>query len=310
MQHKNLLLCLGLFLFSLSNTSAQQLPRYAQFTSNMFVVNPAAAGATPNLTAKIAHRAQWTGFEGGPQSTFVTVNAPISAGQRAMARHGVGFSILNDQAGALGNTGAYGTYAYHIPIGQNTRLSAGASVGLKKYRLIEDRIIVRDQGDPAAFTAPQGMTMDANIGLFIYNQNYFAGVSAYQILQNSVRTFNPNELEMAYQAIAGYRLKVGEEVAFVPAVRAAMLPSGLDFEGSFMVRYNNNIWGGLGYRPNVGMSIQLGGGTDDFIFSYTYEHNNTALGQVAQGSHEIMLGLRVFQSSIKRIAQDGPPAFD
>ncbi len=124
--------------------SAQQQPYYTQYILNNFILNPALAGIQNYWDIKVSYRNQWVGLQGAPTTLYLTVNGPLGktqydyetpitvpdvraknlgAKQSLMeytappAHSGLGFTILNDKTGPLNRIAAYGSYAYHIPVG-------------------------------------------------------------------------------------------------------------------------------------------------------------------------------------------------
>src|SRR6201989_3038149 len=136
---KNLYLLLVLF-SCMQLVSAQQKPQYTQYVFNNFLLNPAVAGIENYTDVKAGYRSQWTGLEGAPVTSYLTMNMPIgnnflgdNAGtmpgggdENPMSRsyvrdytaaenhHGVGLMVVNDKAGPLTQTNIDATYAYHI----------------------------------------------------------------------------------------------------------------------------------------------------------------------------------------------------
>ncbi|MEJ0082403.1 MAG: PorP/SprF family type IX secretion system membrane protein [Puia sp.] len=142
--------------------SAQQQPYYTQYILNNFILNPALAGIQNYWDFKVSYRNQWVGLQGAPTTLYLTINAPLGktpydyetpttvpdvqatqlgAKQYLMeytappAHSGIGFTILNDKTGPLNRIAAYGSYAYHIPVGAKTSLSMGVSVGVQEVNV-------------------------------------------------------------------------------------------------------------------------------------------------------------------------------
>ena len=57
--------------------SAQQLPQFTQYIFNNYLLNPAVTGIENYVDVKMGHRNQWTGLEGAPVTSYLSVNAPL-----------------------------------------------------------------------------------------------------------------------------------------------------------------------------------------------------------------------------------------
>ena len=119
---------------------AQQRPQYTQYVFNNYLLNPAVTGIENYTDVKAGYRAQWTGLEGAPVTSYLTINAPIGrqfvessansfgagGGQNPNSRsytqdymaaaphHGIGAMVITDKAGPITQTNAAATYAYHL----------------------------------------------------------------------------------------------------------------------------------------------------------------------------------------------------
>ena len=85
-----------------SNPSwSQQLPQYSQWYLHQFAINPAHAGIKQCIDVHTLYRNQWLGFEGSPQSGFLSMSIPLQARRRRVfgVRHGTGFKFESDQFG-------------------------------------------------------------------------------------------------------------------------------------------------------------------------------------------------------------------
>ena len=56
---------------------AQQRPHYTQYVINPFIINPAIAGIDNYADLKMSVRDQWTGLNGAPKTTYLTIHGPI-----------------------------------------------------------------------------------------------------------------------------------------------------------------------------------------------------------------------------------------
>src|SRR5687767_3375275 len=57
--------------------SAQQKPYYTQYILNNYILNPAISGIENYTDLKLSYRNQWTGIDGSPVTTYLSVHSPI-----------------------------------------------------------------------------------------------------------------------------------------------------------------------------------------------------------------------------------------
>src|SRR6202035_3990251 len=74
---KKFLYLLSVFLSCMQLLSAQQKPQYTQYVFNNYLLNPAVAGIENYTDVKAGYRSQWTGLQGAPVTSYLTIDAPI-----------------------------------------------------------------------------------------------------------------------------------------------------------------------------------------------------------------------------------------
>ena len=67
---------------------------FTHYMNNTLWLNPAYAGTRDLLTVTGIHRAQWTSFDGSPQSQSISIHAPLVLG-----KSGAGLNVVNDKLG-------------------------------------------------------------------------------------------------------------------------------------------------------------------------------------------------------------------
>src|SRR5687768_1654540 len=122
-------LFIGAMLCANSLSFAQQHPIFTQYMFNGLVLNPAYSGShgSPTLTASV--RSQWSGIKGAPQTQVFSAHSPIK-----FSRSAAGAVFTHDRAGVINQSKFYGTYAYHIPVSKNGKISVGAQAGATFYK--------------------------------------------------------------------------------------------------------------------------------------------------------------------------------
>src|ERR1700754_3646616 len=152
---KKLLLAIFASILMLQLVHAQQKPQYTQYVFNNLLLNPAVTGIENYVDVKTGYRSQWTGLEGAPVTSYLTINAPFGSDyvqgdaaamspgneanpysrlytqnyQAAEPHHGIGFMVVSDKAGPINTTNLAATYAYHLGLSSTLNLSVGVAAG-------------------------------------------------------------------------------------------------------------------------------------------------------------------------------------
>ena len=84
-----------LFLFVVVKFSfSQHNNQYSQYMFNGLAINPAYAGANKALNITLLHRNQWTGFDGAPKTTSLSIHTPLPNNKL-----NVGVNFISDRYG-------------------------------------------------------------------------------------------------------------------------------------------------------------------------------------------------------------------
>lgn len=312
-------LTLWLFLFFRFETNAQQIPQYAQYLQNHFLINPAIAGIESYADARLGYRQQWAGLQDAPRTFYLTAHLPIGNPDFAIepasprfsfgrshsgstlpdAHAGVGFTILRDQTGpwswfALGVSGAY-----HYPLGNEWQLSTGLSASMTQHTLDFDQIHLANAQDPLVSVGKvNAFRPDVQAGLWLYSPDFFGGFSVQQLWTTTLK-FRQRDYDWQgkvvphYFVTAGYRLTLADDWDFTPSVlfkKAIAAPLSWDLNLKFS--YQNNLWFGLSYRQKSAFIGWFGVRVaEKFMVNYTYEFPLSSLNSTTRGSHEISLGI-------------------
>lgn len=313
-------------LFICFNSSAQQLPHYTQYVLNNFIINPAVAGIENYTDVKISHRHQWVGIDGAPVTTYLTIHGPLKKDaydretatgfhasgenprgkaywqtyEKADPHAGIGFTVLNDRAGPLNRFAAFGTYSYHIGISSQTSIAAGISAGVQNTSLNAGKLFFDVPVDPAV--AGSGylnrLSADMNAGLWLYSANYFAGLSAQNIIPSKLK-FSSDTVKVANGRLvphmfltAGYRFFVNDDITFLPSTLlkyVASTPVSFDINAKF--QYQDLLWVAASMRYNDSWAAMVGLNISNTVnVGYSYDITTSRLNTVSKGSHEIVIG--------------------
>ncbi len=315
---------------------AQQRPYYTQYVLNNFIINPAIAGIENYWDVKVSHRHQWVGLDGAPVTTYLTIQGPLSKSdygretvtsvhapgenprgklflenyEATSPHHGVGLTILNDRAGPLNRFAAYATYAYHLPIGPRTSMSAGLSLGMQNMRLDAGALYFGDQYpvDPAVTGSGylNKIKPDISAGIWVYSARYFIGLAAQQIIPQKIGFNNGKIGGDSIQLIdgrliphlffqAGYKFLLSEDISCLPSLTLKYVnPVPLSLNINTKFQYRDLLWVGASYRPKDGFAAMLGVNISSTInIGYSYDYNTSRLNTVSNGTHEILIGFLI-----------------
>lgn len=305
--------------------SAQQLPQYTQYVFNNYLLNPAVAGIENYTDVKVGHRNQWTGLDGAPVTSYLSVHAPIGRNfiesdatsfaaskginpssrmytqnyQSAEPHHGIGAMVITDKAGPITQTNVAATYAYHLGLTNRLNLSVGVMTGLNRINLNTSMVTTGDPNDPAIKNGETAQWKpDIGAGVWLYSADYYVGLSAQQLL--------PQDYNFGYAAApsknatvphffltAGIKLYLTDEITFLPSFllkKIDPVPLTFDINGKF--NFQDKFWIGGSYRRNDSFGVLAGFNLSSFInVGYSYDITTSALNTVSRGSHEIVIGL-------------------
>jgi len=299
-----------LFFFGAMTAFSQQ---EAQFSHNMFnnmAINPGYAGMNEAICATLLVRQQWVGFKdqykdasgashsnnGWPQTNLISIDGKINP-----LRGGLGLTVFQDQLGFEKNLGVKISYSYHLTIKQGV-LGIGAQVGFLNKKIDFSKFNPIDANDPLLnSTKIEGnMATDFAFGLFykIENQLYF-GLSASQLRQADISystLLAAPKLVRHYYMSAGYYYTINPDFELDPSILIKTDFASMQFDINTLLKWKNQFWGGLSYRPTDAVVVLLGyqralkNGT--LRAGYSYDITTSAMGANGRssGSHELMLG--------------------
>jgi type IX secretion system PorP/SprF family membrane protein len=323
MKKTRILFCLFSVLFHVA--LAQQKPQFTQYVFNNLLFNPAVSGIENYTDLKAGYRSQWTGLDGAPVTSFLSVSMPIGNNflqgdatsfpvqngdnpssrlytQNYMAaepHHGIGLIIMSDQTGPISQTNIDATYAYHLGLSAGVNLSVGFIAGLSHVNLNTAMITTETPNDPAIINGDNSLwAPDLGAGTWLYASNYYIGASVQQLLPQSLyfntnNVYNQVKASPEYFLTAGVKLFVADDVTFLPSfLLKAVSPEPVSCDINAKLNFNDKFWIGGSYRTDDSFAALIGVNINSFInVSYSYDFTTSALNTVSSGSHEIVISL-------------------
>lgn len=316
-----IIMCLGFIQFAHS----QQRPQYTQYIFNNFILNPAISGIENYIDVKAGYRSQWQGLEGAPETSYISVHAPLgknflygtstsvpqSGGTNPNSRsyvqtymasephHGIGFHAVSDKAGPISRTDVNATYAYHMGLSSNVNLSLGVAAGVSKIYLDRSKITLENPNDQAIGTGDYDqLKPDLSAGVWLYGPRYFAGVAAQQLLASPISFSDDESYDQGKKVphmfiSAGYKVYLGDDFAAMPSAMVKVVsPVPVSIDVNMKLAYRDKFWMGGSYRKDDAFSAMAGFNVGSFMnLGYSYDFTTSGLNTVSNGSHEIVIGV-------------------
>ncbi|WCT11847.1 type IX secretion system membrane protein PorP/SprF [Mucilaginibacter jinjuensis] len=314
---KKTILLIG-FMLAAFCVKAQQDTQVSQYVFNGLYINPAYAGYKDDLFIQSYYRSQWVGVTGAPKSFAVAGDGSFANGSV-----GLGVIITSDQIGAQSVVTGYLNYAYRIRLGENenSKLAFGLAAGMMQLGIDGSKLNAVTPGDQAVPVGSQSrLTPDANFGIYYSNENYFAGISATNILGHFILQKTESNIlvpipQPHFYLTAGALISMNDQMKFKPVILLkddVKGPTSLDIDG--FVLMNERLSIGAFYRTSVKLyqknnlqsdlpSQNAFGGIVEFFatpnlrIGYSYDHALNALSNYNYGSHEISIGLYLDKGS-------------
>lgn len=299
----------------------QSKPLLGQYFQNLPAFAPALTGANDYLDIRLSYRQQWVGFEGAPRTVYLSAYSSLKSKEKNLQerslrleekneasgtklKHGIGGYLQSNEEGPFKQLDFNLNYAVHVPVFHRTYLSFGVSAGLNNEKIDIADITVKNGSIDQTY---QSWLNDGTANTYLNLQGGFAlNSDHYYVAYSTVpflRTFlsgNENVYEdedyMRHQIATGGRLYLNQDVELIPngfvRIDKAM---PLLFDAGMRVRYQQKYWTGVSYR-NTGTIIgMLGLNVNDlWNLSYSYEYGVSDLSSYNSGTHEIVLGIQLF----------------
>ena len=304
---------------------AQQRPQYTQYVFNGYLLNPALSGIENYTDVKAGYRAQWTGLQGAPVTSYLTINAPLgndflqgdasafpaNGGENPSSRlytqtymaaephHGIGAMIVTDQTGPITQTNIDATYAYHLGLAANVNLAVGVAAGLSHISLNTSELTLENPLDPAISNGNNSQWKpDLSVGVWLYASNYYVGASVQQLLPQNLyfstnTAYNQSKTVPQYFLTSGVKLFLTDDLTLMPSFLIKLIePTPPTFDINLKLNFKDKFWVGGSYRRSDSFGVLLGLNISSFVnVGYSYDITTSALNTVSNGTHELVIGL-------------------
>ncbi len=278
----------------LSTANAQQLPQYTQYMLNEFAINPAVAGKEEFADVRSNNRYQWVGITDAPRTYILTVNGPMK-----LKNMGLGANLFTDIVGPTRRVGLNFSYAYHIKLNEETKVSLGLSAGILQWGIDGHKLQLHDAGDENLLTQYQTTYVpDFGAGVLLYSKKYYLGIAVPQMYQSKINLYpgveNKGKLVTHFNVNGAYKFDLGDDFKIEPSfILKYATPAPMKLDVGVRGIYQEQVWLGVAYRHNDAVTALVGYLYKNYLMiGYSYDFSTTNIRRYSSGTHEVMLGLR------------------
>ena len=297
---KNIILLLFIGGF-IGVTFSQQTPQSSVYVYNRYAINPAYAGSSGCTEFAFSHLNQWVKVEGAPLTSFVGVNTRIGKSI------GIGGQLLVDKIGMVNQVSGLGSFSYGLTLGSEHKIRIGASVGYNQYRVDPTSAIVFDPNDPIANGgASSSGTVNSELGLLYQFKNLEVAVASKQLIQTYTNFgytgLDGYGLRRHMNGLVSYAIPINADFTIKPSLFAKGINTGFQTDINADLLYKKFLFGGVGYRTQVGLIARLGINIQELFFiGYAYESPMANIASYSSGSHEVVMGLKLCKKNKKQL---------
>lgn len=283
-------------LFFAVQLSAQQVPYYNFNMINPVVYNPAYSGASGDINAYVTRGQRYMGYGSGAINNRLSLE-----GKFFIPNSGFGLEVGQGSIGIMSQLSARLSYAYHLKLADEHKLSFGVSGGYLDNRIRTEKINVMQQQDPYL----EGLkhyrpTYDFNFGIAYKWKGLKIGLSVPQLIGNKVKFSKENTrgyytLARHFMGTAGYTFQFESvpKLTLTPhALVRYIIGAPFQYDVSAQVGYENIGWLSATYKSDYAVQFNLGFHIfKDLHVGYSYEYIFGSFKNRYSGvNHEFLLG--------------------
>lgn len=290
---KILLIVFGLSM-SIVTSYSQDLPIYNHYFSNPFFYNPSFA-KSKQAELNLLYRQQWTGLEGAPKFSYLTLSAPISK------RMGFGLNIYNNKRGVITSSSAQVALSYKVQLGNLTSLSFGFSAGAGRNTLDMSQV---DISDPTiSRLLSRSFYLEGQAGINFRHQNLIVAFSMPQVFDqaivdsNDLQKVGVNPFRATISSIS-YKFQLSGSLSFQPLLMYKLNKSNSQLEGYGVFQIKDAFWLGGSYRQNYSMGAVTGFRVGSIMqIGYSYEFAASQIAELNFNTHEFHVSIKLGKPS-------------
>jgi type IX secretion system PorP/SprF family membrane protein len=185
-------------------------------------------------------------------------------------------------------------------------LAIGVSAAMDNQRVGVDELYLGIDPDPDSYfdnllsTGVSMTTANLRTGLLLYSPSFYLGFSYYNLFFSQSQNVDGSFDELYYQGSAqtGFAYPLSALIDIKPSL-LILWQSGNQFDIDYNLKlyYQQKIWLGLTYRDTESMVLLAGFSINQLLgFTYSYERSTNSFKQFSDGSHELVLSVRLNKS--------------
>ena len=310
MRNKNIvlkaltLIVLIYMIWASSNKADAQSRKYiSQFSHVQGYLNPGMTGYDGSVVKGFV-RNQWAGWEGAPNTYFVSAELDFSnlKGSGELGKNAVGLNLLSDEYGAFRETELILSYGTRVRLSEKANLRLGAGLNIYQARLDGNNLTTEQANDPKVMQylgsfAQMGI-VDFNLGMSLTHPDYYVSYGTHNVNQGNMSSGDAFLEQRPFVNIiqAGYRSRVTETFSIIVngMFRSQKdLPDNLEFNAKGLLY--NKVWIGGGHRVNYASHVQLGFIMGKLNLGYVYEFPRQRSYLLPNPTHELLVSLKLFK---------------
>jgi len=227
--------------------------------------------------------------------------------------HGFGVNVFQEKFGLIKKLGGGVNYSFHYPLAKDIRLSVGLGAMVDNLKIDLNGVYFGiDPNDPQKgpidpksdpiyqsllSTGSAHTNLNIRAGFLVYAPRFYFGFS-YLPLVNAILQDNETGISYSYYRgviQGGYSFPVSATMDIKPSILALWQE-----DNKFVIDYNiklfieEKMWFGVTYRDIKSMTGIVGFNLNEMLgASYSYELAANNMRQFSDGSHELVLSLRM-----------------
>jgi len=293
-----------------SQLRAQQLEQWTQFFLNEYSINPAVSGLNKYYDANAMVRNQWVGIANAPRTYYLSVHGPMW-----QDKMGIGGAVYSDVTGDVIKSGLQASYAYHLKLNTDMKLSFALSMGVFQWAVNGAALNLENAYDQALSNGNMSVWKpDFGTSVRYTWKGLHAGINVPQVANLQAQLFNDypsteNRMNRHYYLNVGYVHPINDDFEVEGNLLARYATLDM-MDLMTRVTFKDMVWlGVLGRASAISQEFTAMG----FMVGYKFENNltigysydlqfNQALKSATPGSHEVNVGIRFSKKNTKQAA--------
>lgn len=293
--------------------SGQQRNQFSLFTQNYYQQNAAFGGFERAISLNMLYRSQWNQLPNRPRAYYFGMHMPLFS-----INSGIGFDLQNEEEGLLNIKSIRASFNHITPLGFGI-VSIGGRLGLVNFQFNGDKALTPEgtyidgiviHNDPLLPTSQLGAVgVEYELGVFLETSVLRLGLTYSDFPKHKIKgqdftfTLSPN-----FSLFLQYNYQVNRQVQIQPSLSMRYSGAQLQTDISLLSQIYGNIFGGLvlrGYDSNSldAVGLLLGHKMNkNWTLYYVYDIGVSALRQVHDGSHEILLKCNLYDAVKQKTA--------